>query len=364
MPGANAGTDPAAFVLPGDAPLGFERPFNQSSQAQSSWSRLWWGEEAIHFIDDVVSGDRDFRDILSGKGTFVNGPLAQFYSAVAPSTCCGGGAPSFGAVLPDPLTFYGAPEPLFDPAGLPAILPHDTNTWVRVEDRGPLASGLLTMPAFLTKYGSRRARAHVLYNVFLCREFVSETAELIPSDNPDLMTRSGCADCHATLEPLSSYFSRVVESDWTYLPKEHFPVDTSACYKNDQGKTAVKDGSKAMIGTGDCNRFYDVAFSDEDSMKLRGAYASPENADLGPAGLAEKIVSSPDFSVCVARNVASSFLGRALTADDENLQRTLSEELEVSGYRMRALVRALVLSDAYRKANNMSSDVWRAGGEP
>jgi hypothetical protein len=220
------------------------------------------------------------------------------------------------------------------------------------------------MPAFLTKYGSRRARAHVLYNVFLCREFVSETAELIPSDNPDLMTRSGCTDCHATLEPLSAYFSRVVESDWTYLPKEHFPVDTSACYKNDQGKTAVKDGGKAMIGTGDCNKYYDVAFSDEDSMKLRGAYASPENADLGPAGLAEKIVSSPDFSTCVARNVASSFLGRALTVDDENLQRTLSEELEVSGYRMRALVRALVLSDAYRKANNMSSDVWRAGGEP
>src|SRR6185503_13715216 len=115
------------------------------------WSRAWWTEEAIHFMDDIFVGDRDFREILTSKATMVNGPLAQFYTSVAPATCCGNGT-YFG---------YSEPEPLFDPKNLPSgLLPHDTGIWKRVDDRGPHASGILTMPIFLTKYGSRRAKAH------------------------------------------------------------------------------------------------------------------------------------------------------------------------------------------------------------
>lgn len=359
MPGASAGFDPSGFMLPTNAPLGFDQPFDMTTLAQSFWSRLWWGEEFTHYFDDIITSDRDFRELLTGKGTMVNGPLAQFYKAVAPATCCGSGAPSFAG---DPTKFYEKSIPLFDPANLPANLPHDTNAWTRVDDRGPYASGILTMPIFLTKYGSRRARAHVIYNVFLCREFISDTAELIPSDNPNLMTRTGCADCHAALEPLASYFSRVVESDWTYLPPEHFPTETASCYKNMDGKTAVKSGTG--VATTDCNRYYDIAFSDDDSMQLRGAYGSFENVDAGPAGFAEKVVSSADYPVCVARNVAASFLGRALSSDDLALQEKLSDEFMAGGYRMRTLVRALVLSDAYRKANNLVSNVWREEGAP
>lgn len=360
MPAANAGNDPQAFMLPTNAPLGIDKPFDSTALNQSFWSRLWWSEEFIHFFDDILTEDRDFREVLTSKATFVNGPLTQFYRSIAPATCCGG-SPSFSG---DPKGFYPASVPLFDPANLPDNLPHDVTQWTRVEDRGPLASGILTMPIFLTKYGSRRARAHVLYNVFLCREFVSPTTKLMPSDNPDLMSRSGCADCHATLEPLSAYFSRVVESDWSYLPKEQFPVDTAACFLNEKGDPAVKSGLGTALGSSDCSRFYDTAFSTTDSMKLRGAYGSPENADAGPGAFAEKIVESADFPSCVARNVASSFLGRTLTSDDAELQTTLSDELIQSSYSMRALVRALVISDAYKKANNLDSDVWRNGGEP
>jgi len=32
-----------------------------------------------------------------------------------------------------------------------------------------------------------------------------------------------------------------------------------------------------------------------------------------------------------------------------------------SNYRMRALVRAVLLSDAYRNANNLTSAAWREG---
>ena len=104
-----------------------------------------------------------------------------------------------------------------------ALVPEDTATWLPVADRGPHASGILTMPIFLTKYGSRRARAHVAYSAFLCKDFVADTAKLAPSDEPDLTKRPGCSTCHQTLEPMAAYFTRVAESDWTWLPATSVP---------------------------------------------------------------------------------------------------------------------------------------------
>lgn len=341
MPAASQGFDPTAFNMAQNTPLGFDEPFDVTQRQQSYWSRAFWTEEVIHFMDDIFLGDRDFREILTSKATMVNGPLAQFYTSIAPATCCGNGT-YFG---------YSEPEPLFDPKNLPAgLLPHDTSLWKRVEDRGPHASGILTMPIFLTKYGSRRAKAHVLYNVFLCREFVSEDTKLTPSDNPDLTSRSGCADCHATLEPLASHFARIMESDWTYLPAASFPVKNPYC-KLANGKINSA-----------CSKYYDPAFTDETEGTLRGAYASPENVESGPAAVAKEITESSDFPACVARNVASSFLGRPLSVDDTKLQDELAEEFVAGGYRLRAVIKALVESDAYRKANNMSGDTWRNGG--
>lgn len=341
MPAASQGFDPTAFAMATSTPLGYDEPFDQAQRSQSYWSRQWWSEEAIHFMDDIFLGDRDFREVLTSKATMVNGPLAQFYTALAPATCCGNGT----------YFNYPQPEPLFDPKSLPAgLLPHDTGSWTRVEDRGPHASGILTMPIFLTKYGSRRAKAHVLYNVFLCREFVSSDTKLMPSTEPDLTKRSGCADCHATLEPLSAHFARILESDWTYLPAANFPVKNAYC-KSNNGKI-----------TGACSKFYDPAFTDDKEGTLRGAYASPENVESGPAAIAQEITESSDFPACVARNIASSFLGRPLSADDAALQDSLAEQLVNGGYKLRALVAALVRSDAYRRANNLSGDTWRSGG--
>lgn len=359
MPGGSAGNDPVAFLLPQNAPLGLDAAFDRPKLAQSWWTRIWWTEEATHFLDDILKEDRDFREVLTSKGTVVNGPLAQWYRATASATCCGKDPLSFNWKTPGTSDiklrdYYPEPIPLFDPANVPADLtPHDTSTWKRVEDRGPLASGLLTMPIFLAKYGSRRARAHVLYNTFLCREFVSENAELKPDTNPDLRSRSGCADCHATLEPLASYFTRIVESDWTYLPPEHFPLRSETC----------KMGTDGKIKFSSCSKYYDPAFATEAGGQLRGGYGSEENAEAGPQALAEKLVATNEFATCAARNVATSFLGRPLSADDTALQEQLADELVLNGYSMRALVRALVRSDAYRKANNLGSTVWREEGD-
>ncbi|MDB4928768.1 MAG: hypothetical protein JWM10_1252 [Myxococcaceae bacterium] len=344
MPGNSLGNDPAAFNLPDNVPLGADQALDTRAQTQGDWSRFWWAQEAVHFLDDLFARDRDVRGLLNDRGTMVNGATAQFYRGFAGSTCCGNG------------TQFEQLEPtaLFDPARVPADLtPHDLATWRRVDDRGPQASGLLTMPIFLAKYGTRRARAHIVYNAFLCRQFVAENIALTPSTEPNLMVRSGCAACHATLEPLSAYFSRVTESGWTFLPAERFPTLNPAC--------ATRNGNSP---NGGCTSFYDPAFGSATQGMLRGAYGSTAHADEGPAGLARAVVDAPEFAACVAQNVSESFLGRSLTEEDRPLQESLVTALRTNGYRMRPLVRALVRADAYRNANNLASGAWREGATP
>ncbi len=342
MPGASSSNNPAAFSFPTRTPLGPDDPLDVASQAQDDWNLFWWSQEAQRFLEHMFTDDRDFRDVLTARDTWVNGPLATFYRHHAAASCCNGSSIALG---------YVQPEALFDPDRVPAsIMPHDTATWTRVADRGPRASGLLTMPAFLMKYGSRRARAHVLYNAFLCREFVAENVQLAPSTEPNLMRRPGCAACHVTLEPLAAYFTRVAENDWTWLPATRFPVMNPMCA-----------GATPTAMSAACRAFYDPALSTGAMGMLRSAYGSPDNAEAGPAGAGRAITQSPDFAACAAENVATAFLGRTLGADDDAYKRSLVQSFTSGNYRMRALVRAVVLSDSYRNANNLSPDAWRQG---
>jgi hypothetical protein len=353
MPASGPNLERNAFTVPLSAPLEVELPTKIDPEFTASWSRLWWGQEAIHFLDGIVGEDRDFREILTGKYSYVNGPLAQFYKWIAPSTCCGGSfatADFYGGQVFD----YVNPISLFEPSAVPNdLLPHDTTKWVKIENRGPLASGLLTMPIFLTKYGSRRGRAHVLYQTFLCSEFVATAEELKPSNEPNLMVREGCSGCHVTLEPLASYFTRITESDWTYLPESNFPLKTDKC--------GAPGGGQAQKG---CDNFYDPAFATDTQGTLRSSYGSQDNVKAGPAGLANYIVNSKQFAPCVVQNIATSFLGRVLNSDDAALMSELQDTFVGNDYRMKALVRALVRADAYRNANNLSYSAWHKGGQP
>ena len=339
MPGDGPGFDPAAFTFPTRTPLGWDEPFDNATQAQSAWSRMWWGQEAVQFLDHILLEDRDFREVLSARYSYVNGPLASFYRNLAPTSHA-----------TQALTFdYVEPVPLFDPAKLPKdLLPQHVADWRKVDDRGPQASGILTMPVFLTKYGSRRARAHVLWNAFACKDFIAGNIQLAPSTEPNLMIRPGCQTCHATLEPLAAYFTRIQESSWNYLPADKLPTASTKC--------AAADPTKM---SGACLTFYDPAFSNKTSAALRGSYGSIEHAQAGAAGIAAELTQSTDFALCAAENVVSSFLGRPLTSDDTTLKAQLAAAFSNAGFKMRALVKALLLSRAYRDQNNLTSSALR-----
>ncbi|HTR56232.1 MAG TPA: DUF1585 domain-containing protein [Kofleriaceae bacterium] len=321
MPASGPQFESAAFQLPTHTPLGLA--FDASPQPASTWEKLWWSEEAKRFLLKIIVDDRDFREVLTSRATEVNGPLAQFYRFLAGATCCGPAADAG----------YAQPEGVVDPGAVPAALvPEDTATWLPIADRGPHAAGILTMPIFLVKYGSRRARAHVLYNAFLCKDFVADSVKLAPSDEPDLTKRAGCSACHQTLEPMAAFFTRVAESDWTWLPSQLFPA--SGCAK--------------APSSGLCKQVYDPAFH-----MLRGAYASPAHVEEGPPGLAKDIVDAPEFAPCVVENVAQSLLGRQLEPEDDAWKTQLVKTFVDGGYRMRTLVRAIVTSPRYRAGNDV-----------
>jgi hypothetical protein len=327
-----------AFYFPNHQPLGPAMALDGAKQQAQRWFPYWWSRESEQFLSDLFASNRDFRQILTGKQTFVNGPLAQFYRDVQRGGCCGPEA-SFG--------MRDEKEPLFDPSRVPAgLAPQDTGKWTFVADRGAHAAGLLTQPMFLEKYASARARGAVLYNAFLCKSFNAEQAQLAPSDEPNLMKRPGCQACHATLEPLAAYFSRVEQANFVYLPKADFPVVSDKCKKDKNGHL-----------NGPCNALYDVAFADAKGATLRSAYGSPAHADEGPEGAGRDITASPDFASCAVSRVASSFLGRQLDSDDSALLDSLTKDFVGSGYRMRTLVRDVMRSNEYRHGND-------SGGSP
>ena len=330
-----------AFYTPNHVPFGPAMPLDDVRQSSQRWFPYWWSREAVRLIEDVFASDRDYREILTGKRTFVNGPLAQFYRSIQQGSCCGPEA-AFGMTQET--------EPLFDPRRVPADLPpQDVSSWRLVEDRGPHAAGILTTPMFLEKYASARARGAAVYNDFLCKSFVADAQPLTPSKEPNLMVRSGCKTCHATLEPLAAYFARVEPSSFVFLPSAQLPARNGACKLDKNGKL-----------NGNCNALYDAAFADATGALLRGAYGALDHADAAPAGAARDVVASPDFAACAVQRVTSSFLGRPTTPDDAALLARLDDVFVQSGYRMKALVRAVVTSDAYRRSNDTSSAAWRA----
>lgn len=341
LPAANfsAGAPRAVFQSSRNVLLGVDDPTDQQAFEFRTWQMLWIAQEPQVFLRNLFAEDRDFREVVTGRHTFVNGPLAQFYRFSARANW--NDADLGQTPLP-------APEAL-----PPDLLPHDVMSWKRVADRGPNSAGILTMPLFLYKNSTRRARGHVVYNMFLCRDFVAPSGLQLPiSKEANLMKREGCAACHQTLEPLAAYFSRIVEGDWSWLDPKGYPTENVAC----------KKPSATGNIPGGCQTRYDNTFSTTASGVLRGAYASVDNASAGPAGLGQFLANKPEFAECAAQNIATSFLGRELRSEDQPLLADMSKALVQSGYRMRAMVKVLLGSDAYRSANNLAPSVWRTGG--
>ncbi len=190
-------------------------------------------------------------------------------------------------------------------------------------------AGILSDPWLFQRHNStlnnaNRGRANAISRALLCYDFLSRDIEVDASVNladPDevanaVVDNAACASCHQALDPLASFFG-----DWSpvYVPAEvEYPHDSFLPDVFEQSGVTLRDpGYFGQAGSG--------------------------LADLG-----QFIADDPRFSRCAAQRFYAYF--HQIDVDDVPLETTaeLQSELSSSGMSAKALVRAIVLDDAFR----------------
>ena len=273
--------------------------------------------------------------MLQGDTYLINGPLVHFYK--------------HHLSAPNNLRTEFAP---FDLSLLPDLAFSDEETWIEVPGVDG-SSGVFTMPGFLLRFMTNRSRADRVNSAFLCSEFIGPQGGLPPDDatasNPDLTQRTGCDYCHARLEPMAAYWGRWAQNGSSYLDPDQFPAFEEFCMT-----CAVDD----ITCNETCDRFYITEGVGDAELEWLGWFDSYQvlqeryydHVELGPHRLIQQGLEDGSLSTCAVKTVVQRLMRRPLDEDEhDHLKQSLISDICDSQYRYRELVRAVVLSDAYRR---------------
>ncbi len=246
-------------------------------------------EEPLRFFQDVAQRDRPVLDLLYGRDTYVNGPLAKHYG-ITPG-------------------------------------PPGTNTWVHVENAREWGrGGLLPMAAFLTANSPGLRTSPVKRGNWVVKRVLGERIPPPPAVVPELpkdekamgaltvrdllaqhRNRAGCMECHARFDS----FGLVFESFGPVGERRQMdlggrPVDTRAEFPGG--------------GEGD-----------------------------GLDGLVQYIHArrEGDFVNNLCRKLLAYGLGRTLILGDEPLVRQMRDRLAADKYRFGSLIESIVTSPQF-----------------
>ena len=261
-------------------------------------------EEPLKIVEEIVTTDQPYRDILAVDWTMADAVVAGFWVGLE----------------------------AYDPA---------VGGWQRLPwADGRPAAGILSASALWMVYRSagsnfNRGRANFLARSLLCDDFLDFDIAVDPSldlSDPDVVssavqTEPACIACHDTLDPLASFLpfreyfviQRAELPVWMYLPT----------WDSGEGWTG---------GTGVAPNYYGQGGGDL--------------ADLG-----QWIADDPRFAECTARRFSSFFTQRAIDAIPAEEAATLTGALLASDWSAKALIRAVVLSDAFA-AGPGADGVW------
>jgi hypothetical protein len=285
-------------------------------------------------VADNIREDRSYLDLLTGNRTWVNGPLVHYWTHQTQMYA----------------NVRLVPEPL-DTDALPDLEYSDYDTWVeiRLPDHH---SGILTDPAFLLRFQTRRARAARFYNTFICSPFTAPAGGL-PNESDtvpalDLQVRSGCAYCHAILEPVGAHWGRWPANGAGFLGLEQFPAERDDCL----------DCALYGIGCGDeCRRYYGTSALGPEEVPFLGmldAYKfrrdpHKQNIEAGPRRLVQNSVVDGRLPACTAASAARFLIGRELLDEELSWVDSVALQFSTSDYSWREVVKAVVTSDSYRR---------------
>jgi cytochrome c553 len=254
-------------------------------------------EEPVRFLTNTFQNDSSLLDLLYGKYTFVNAPLAKHYK----------------------MTDVKVPE----------------NGWVRVEDADRYGrGGLLPMSVFLTQNSPGLRTSPVKRGYWLVRKVLGEhippppaTVAELPKDEGQLGDKTlrqaleqhrkdpACAGCHARFDAFGLVF------------EGYGPI----------GDQRTKDlGGKAV----------------DTRAPFPGGIEK-----TGLTGLREFLREQrqTEFVDNFARKMLSYSLGRGLQASDDPLLLQMRQKLSANGYRFSTLVETIVTSKQFRNRRTSAS---------
>jgi len=295
-----------------------------------------FNEEPLLIADSVLRRDEDYFNLLTTRRSFVNGVLSAFYQQ------------DQGAGL------WSVSTPLAR-ANIPAV-PYTTDPKTFVEYvRGDNASGVLTTPAWLYRFPTQRSRVNQFYNAFLCKAFTVPAGVVAPDPTDscnrenNLAQRCGCKYCHATIEPTGAHWGRYGERNAQYLDPAVFPKLDAKC------RDCALSGN--TICDFECSNYVMQAY-DGDGAKSLGLlktylYRTDEeapNIEGGPRKLVERMLQTGDLERCAVKNVWKEFLGRPMSAQEEQMYLDqMVQSFVDEKHNFKKLIEAVVTSDAYRR---------------
>ena len=284
-------------------------------------------------IKSIILNDEPYTELFTSRRAFVNGPLVHFYRHQT-------GFPQDVSLEPAPV----------DVARLPNLSATAKDTWREIE-LPDYHAGLLTSPAYLLRFTTNRARANRLFDAFMCSPLTPPAGGLVFNQtrpNPDLQRRDGCKYCHANLEPTAAFWGRWGEFGAGFLDPTQFPKRRSDC------EACARTGEQCSE---ECRRFYvmnALAVEEEPYLGMLKSYrfrqdVHERHVEEGPKLLVINSVVDSRFSDCVSQKIASRLMGRTLLKEEGEWLKKLAQEFVSSSYSYKALVKAIVKSENYRR---------------
>lgn len=285
-------------------------------------------------VRKVIGEDRPYVELFTHTGQDVNGPLVHYWT--------------YQTALNSNIINYPLP---IDSQKLPALTFDKVDDWVEI-DGGAQHAGVLTLPGFLLRFQTNRARANQFFVQFMCQPFQPPTLGLevdgAAESEPDLQVRAGCKYCHGILEPAAAHWGRWRERGAAFLEPEAFPAKSADC------TVCAQTGRQCSA---ECRQHYSLMTTDPKTTQFAGmlkayTYLAAEhaaNVEQGPRLLALRSIADNKLPACMSRHSAEFLMGRPLTEGEQPWLDELVRAFAWGDYSYRGLVRAIVTSDAYRR---------------
>jgi hypothetical protein len=294
-------------------------------------------EEPLLIADSVLRREEDYFNVLTTRRSFVNGTLSQLYRDAQSPTIWLTTPPTARDAVPNvPLT--------------------DTTTWAEYT-RDENASGVLTTPAWLYRFPTRRSRVNQFYGAFLCKSFSPPADAVVPAPEDscnrenNLAKRCGCAYCHATIEPTGAHWGRYGERNAQFLSADAFPKFSAKC------RDCALNGDTTCDNQ--CGNYIMQAFDGEGASSLgllnTYLYRTPDeepNIVGGPKLLVERMMQTGDLERCAVKNAWNALVGRPMTTAEEAMYlESLVTAFAGGNHNFKSLMLQIMKTDAYRRVD-------------